>query len=142
MYRLTSVDYDLTTDSWMKPFQVREVSFGETVEAGRESEFPVGIDPVDSGVSRQAATVRPGPEGWEISLTNSNHGWLHPWAQTKSWIERGSILHRQWPRIGILLTGTVVDNWYLWAVKHGVAPSYPQVYPTIVDPLSVPGVAR
>jgi len=27
--------------------------------------------------------------------------------------------------IGILLTGTVVDNWYLWAVKHGVAPSYP-----------------
>jgi photosynthetic reaction center M subunit len=26
--------------------------------------------------------------------------------------------------IGILLTGTVVDNWYLWSVKHGVAPSY------------------
>ena len=37
--------------------------------------------------------------------------------------------------IGILLTGTVVDNWYLWAVKHGVAPAYPNVYavPT-VDP--------
>ena len=30
--------------------------------------------------------------------------------------------------IGILLTGTVVDNWYLWAVKHGVAPSYPDVF--------------
>jgi hypothetical protein len=30
--------------------------------------------------------------------------------------------------IGILLTGTVVDNWYLWAVKHGVAP-YPPVFP-------------
>ncbi len=29
--------------------------------------------------------------------------------------------------IGILLTGTVVDNWYLWAVKHGVAPAYPVV---------------
>lgn len=25
--------------------------------------------------------------------------------------------------IGILITGTVVDNWYLWAVKHGVLPS-------------------
>jgi len=37
--------------------------------------------------------------------------------------------------IGILLTGTVVDNWYLWAVKHGVAPAYPQVYPEVpVDP--------
>ena len=33
--------------------------------------------------------------------------------------------------IGILLTGTVVDNWYLWAVKHGVAPSYPQVMPAV-----------
>jgi photosynthetic reaction center M subunit len=36
--------------------------------------------------------------------------------------------------IGILLTGTVVDNWYLWAVKHGVAPSYPAVYPPTIDP--------
>jgi photosynthetic reaction center M subunit len=27
--------------------------------------------------------------------------------------------------IGILLTGTVVDNWYLWAVEHHYAPSYP-----------------
>jgi photosynthetic reaction center M subunit len=36
--------------------------------------------------------------------------------------------------IGILLTGTVVDNWYLWAVQHGVAPSYPAVYPVGVDP--------
>ena len=24
--------------------------------------------------------------------------------------------------IGILLTGTAVDNWYLWGVKHGLAP--------------------
>jgi photosynthetic reaction center M subunit len=36
--------------------------------------------------------------------------------------------------IGILLTGTVVDNWYLWAVKHGVAPAYPELAPGIVDP--------
>jgi photosynthetic reaction center M subunit len=41
--------------------------------------------------------------------------------------------------IGILLTGTVVDNWFLWAVKHGVAPSYPHVFPThVVDPASLP----
>ena len=36
--------------------------------------------------------------------------------------------------IGILLTGTVVDNWYLWAVQHNIAPSYPHVFPPIVDP--------
>jgi photosynthetic reaction center M subunit len=36
--------------------------------------------------------------------------------------------------IGILLTGTVVDNWYLWAVKHSFAPQYPPVFPATVDP--------
>jgi photosynthetic reaction center M subunit len=42
--------------------------------------------------------------------------------------------------IGILLTGTVVDNWYLWAVKHGVAPHYPNVFGTTGgDPASLIG---
>jgi len=42
--------------------------------------------------------------------------------------------------IGILLTGTVVDNWYLWAVKHGVAPTYPPVFPVVSDPGLLQGV--
>jgi photosynthetic reaction center M subunit len=37
--------------------------------------------------------------------------------------------------IGILLTGTVVDNWYLWSMKHGVVPPQPSVWPPVVDPL-------
>jgi photosynthetic reaction center M subunit len=44
--------------------------------------------------------------------------------------------------IGILLTGTVVDNWYLWAVKHHVAPMYPAVFPGIVDPALLQGVTK
>jgi photosynthetic reaction center M subunit len=45
--------------------------------------------------------------------------------------------------IGILLTGTVVDNWYLWAVKHGVAPMYPVVFdPVSVDPATLPGAPQ
>lgn len=39
--------------------------------------------------------------------------------------------------IGILLTGTVVDNWYLWGVKHGIAPPYPQVFHNVVDPATL-----
>jgi photosynthetic reaction center M subunit len=42
--------------------------------------------------------------------------------------------------IGILLTGTVVDNWFLWAVKHGVAPDYPAAFPAVVDPAMTQGV--
>jgi photosynthetic reaction center M subunit len=41
--------------------------------------------------------------------------------------------------IGILLTGTVVDNWFLWGVKHGIAPAYPHVFPNVVDPASLSG---
>ena len=37
--------------------------------------------------------------------------------------------------IGILLTGTVVDNWFLWAVEHNYAPDYPNFYGVeTVDP--------
>ncbi len=44
--------------------------------------------------------------------------------------------------IGILLTGTVVDNWYLWGVKHGLAPTYPAVFPHVVDPATLQGGVR
>jgi photosynthetic reaction center M subunit len=44
--------------------------------------------------------------------------------------------------IGILLTGTAVDNWYLWGVQHGIAPSYPSVFPPVVDPLTISGATR
>jgi len=43
--------------------------------------------------------------------------------------------------IGILLTGTVVDNWYLWGVKHGIAPDYPALFPPLTDPALTPGGA-
>ena len=37
----------------------------------------------------------------------------------------------------ILLTGTVVDNWYLWGQRHGLVPEYPAVYPA-ADPATIP----
>ncbi len=41
--------------------------------------------------------------------------------------------------IGILLTGTVVDNWFLWGIKHGLVPEYPQVFPPVEDPAMTMG---
>ena len=38
--------------------------------------------------------------------------------------------------IGVLLTGTVVDNWYLWGVKHGIAHQYAAPYPAYQLPPS------
>jgi photosynthetic reaction center M subunit len=48
----------------------------------------------------------------------SIHRWIYWWA-TLTPLAGG---------IGILLTGTVVDNWYLWGAKHGIAPEYPSLY--------------
>jgi photosynthetic reaction center M subunit len=31
----------------------------------------------------------------------------------------------------------VVDNWFLWAVKHGIAPPYPAINPAVVDPATL-----
>jgi photosynthetic reaction center M subunit len=45
--------------------------------------------------------------------------------------------------IGILLTGTYVDNWYVWAQHHGMVPAYPStmvVDPSIATPAFVPQV--
>ncbi|MHB2167157.1 photosynthetic reaction center subunit M [Alsobacter sp. R-9] len=41
--------------------------------------------------------------------------------------------------IGILLTGTVVDNWYLWGIKHGLVPHYPDVFGGVTDPALAAG---
>ncbi|WP_292999700.1 photosynthetic reaction center subunit M [Nevskia sp.] len=41
--------------------------------------------------------------------------------------------------IGILLTGTVVDNWFLWGVKHHIVAAYPEVWAPSVDPATLPG---
>ena len=44
--------------------------------------------------------------------------------------------------IGILLTGTVVDNWYLWGIKHGIVAPVPDIYPDVVDTMIAAGGAQ
>ncbi len=66
--------------------------------------------------------------GWNASMES-----IHRWGW---WF---AVLVTLTGGIGILLTGTVVDNWYLWAVKHNFAPQYPIVYPDTVDPATLTG---
>ena len=51
------------------------------------------------------------------------------------WIYWFAVLTTLTGGIGILLTGTVVDNWYLWGVKHGIAPDY---QPLMQNPATLP----
>ena len=85
---------------------------------------------VDRGTaSERAALFWRWTMGWNATMES-----IHRWAW---WF---AVLTPITGGIGILLSGTVVDNWYLWAVKHGVAPSYPAVLGTVVDPATLQGV--
>lgn len=79
---------------------------------------------VDRGTaSERAALFWRWTMGWNATMES-----IHRWAW---WF---AVLCPLTGGIGILLTGTVVDNWYLWAVQHGVAPPYPPVFGPMVDP--------
>ena len=58
---------------------------------------------------------------WTMGF-NANFESVHRWVY---WF---AVLTTLTGGIGILLSGTVVDNWFLWGVKHGIAPTYQQIY--------------
>jgi photosynthetic reaction center M subunit len=72
--------------------------------------------------------------------------WTMGWAATAESIHRWAwwfaVLCPLTGGVGILLTGTVVDNWFLWGVKHGIAPHYPAVWGQVVDPALTQGGVR
>jgi len=72
---------------------------------------------------------------WTMGF-NANFESIHRWAW---WF---AVLTTLTGGIGILLTGTVVDNWYLWAVEHNFAPEYPQVWPPVNDPAGMTGAGQ
>ena len=91
---------------------------------------------LDQIVDRGTASERAGLFWrWTMGF-NATMESIHRWAW---WF---AVLTTLTGGIGILLTGTVVDNWYLWAVKHDFAPTYPEVFPTVPDPAGATGAAQ
>jgi photosynthetic reaction center M subunit len=70
---------------------------------------------------------------WTMGF-NATYESIHRWAW---WF---AVLTTLTGGIGILLTGTVVDNWYLWAIQHGYAPDYPGT--GVIDPATLPGASQ
>jgi photosynthetic reaction center M subunit len=70
---------------------------------------------------------------WTMGF-NATYESIHRWAW---WF---AVLTTLTGGIGILLTGTVVDNWYLWAIQHGYAPNYPGT--GVIDPATLPGASQ
>jgi photosynthetic reaction center M subunit len=79
---------------------------------------------VDRGTASERAALF-----WRWTMGfNASMESIHRWAW---WF---AVLTTLTGGIGILLTGTVVENWFLWAVKHDIAPDYPAVFPPVTDP--------
>ncbi len=71
---------------------------------------------IDQIVDRGTAAER-GALFWRWTMGfNASIESIHRWAW---WF---AVLTVVTGAIGILLTGTVVDNWYLWGMKHGIIP--------------------
>ena len=83
-----------------------------TVRYGADRETREIVDP-GSASERGSLFWR-----WTMGF-NANFDSIHKWAY---WF---ALLTTLTGGIGILMTGTVVDNWYLWGVRHGIAPEYP-----------------
>jgi photosynthetic reaction center M subunit len=89
---------------------------------------------IEQITDRGTATER-GALFWRWTMGfNANMESIHRWAW---WF---AVLTTLTGGIGILLTGTVVDNWYLWAVEHHFAPGYPESGTTdpALQPLPTP----
>jgi len=83
---------------------------------------------VEQTVDRGTAAERAGLFWrWTMGF-NASYESIHRWAW---WF---AILTPITGGIGILITGTVVDNWFLWAVEKRFAPSYPAVWGVIPVP--------
>ena len=68
----------------------------------------------DRGTAMERAAIF-----WRWTMgCNANFESIHRWIY---WF---AVLTTLTGGIGILITGTLVDNWYLWGVKHGIAPEY------------------
>jgi len=74
---------------------------------------------IEQAIDRGTAAER-GGLFWRWTMGfNASFESIHRWAW---WF---AVLCPLTGGIGILLTGTVVDNWYLWGIEHRIVPSYP-----------------
>src|SRR5215471_14232523 len=79
---------------------------------GREGDIGVGVVPVDSKVSRQAATVTRSAHGWTVTSTNRNGIIVHPWGQVAGRAEPVCLL--PWPHVALRVVGSPeLQHWVL-----------------------------
>ena len=88
---------------------------GEEVSIGREADLPLGVDPVDPGISRLALTVLLDVDGWHFTVHNRNGASLHPWGKPQTWLRGVDTQSIRWPLVGVRLLGSA-DTLVHWVL--------------------------
>jgi hypothetical protein len=107
-----------------RPQARHHLGLGQDVRVGRVADVPVGVDPLDVGVSRQALVVRPTADGWRIEITNSNGATVHPWGLAPL-VGPGQPVHVMWPFVAVRVHGVlpVSPHWVLLETDQYPFPS-------------------
>ena len=123
------MDVDVTK-SWPPRLHIRELDahrrrqlssasmvlqLDQPILVGREGAVALGIDPSDTGVSRQALTVTATVAGWDVVISNGHGAWVCLWGQGHMRMEPDTSIRRVWPRIGVRVVGGERDleHWVL-----------------------------
>jgi predicted DNA-binding protein (UPF0251 family) len=86
---------------------------------GREGDLQLGVDPLDTRVSRRALAIEAAGTEWNLRVLNTNGAVIHPWglraypvSPSPEQADYAETLH--WPRIGVrILGGTDLIHWVL-----------------------------
>jgi hypothetical protein len=91
-------------DGGYAPLRTHPVTPERPVIIGREGELPVGIDPFDPKVSRNAVTITSVGDGWRLEIGNRHGVDLQLWGQPAlPYYRPGELL--SWPRITVCVKG-------------------------------------
>jgi hypothetical protein len=92
---------------------------GSSMVVGREGELQLGVDPLDTRVSRRALIIDAADSEWNLRVLNINGAVIHPWGLRAYPVspapqQAGYVETLRWPRIGVrILGGSDLIHWVL-----------------------------
>jgi hypothetical protein len=98
---------------------------GVPVTVGRHGDLQLGVEVVDEGISRVAATITPEDDGWVIKIANRNGAVLYPWGLAPQRAQATQVV--RWPLVAVRIAGTETDqrHWVLLEDDAYIGPAEP-----------------
>jgi hypothetical protein len=91
---------------------VHQLGLRETVTIGRDDAILIGVEPLDSRVSRAALDVANDGQAWHLTPRNRNGVHMYPWGQASRPLTGVETV--SWPRVAVHVVGApAYEHWVL-----------------------------